>query len=60
MTSDPRILRLKTPEACEQFAINVEKRGQPHPGDQQHHERDAEERNGEQDGGIDRWHAGRA
>ncbi len=29
MTTDPRIVRLKTPEACEQFAINVEKRGKP-------------------------------
>ena len=29
MTTDERILRLKTPESCEQFAINVEKRGKP-------------------------------
>ncbi len=26
---DERIARLQTPEACEQFAINVEERGKP-------------------------------
>lgn len=26
---DERVARLKTPEACEQFAINVEERGKP-------------------------------